>query len=210
MIWRVSNLIDQTLINKATKQFTANNFMSGINSNPDVEMKNNTMMKFTSPYDLIAREYSQYIIANEKIGSIFATKCLSQLYFLWYNTGDYYNYHIDNYPIAGVNAHMSMTVFLNDDYEGGELVVKVGGHETVHKPKAGDAIIYDTGLWHKVNPVTKGDRKVVVGWLESMISNTFIRNYVINYGLSLNEMDISNNDLMTLEQFRINLMREYG
>jgi len=43
-----------------------------------------------------------------------------------------------------------------------------------------------------------------------MISNTFIRNYVINYGLSLNEMDISNNDLMTLEQFRINLMREYG
>ncbi len=210
MIWRISNLIDQTLINKATKQFITNNFMSGAVSNPDSEVKKNTMMRFNSSYDSISSEYSQYIITNEKIGSIFATKCLSQLYFLWYNTGDYYNYHIDNYPIAGVNAHMSMTVFLNDDYEGGELVVKVGGHETVHKPKAGDAVLYDTGLWHKVNPVTKGDRKVVVGWLESMINNTFIRNHIIDYGLALDKIDISNKDLMTLEQFRINLMREYG
>ena len=48
------------------------------------------------------------------------------------------------------------------------------------------------------------------GALESMITNTFIRNHIINYGLALDKIDISKKDLMTLEQFRINLMREYG
>jgi len=116
---------------------------------------------------------------------------------------------MDSHPCGGVNADMSMTIFLNDDYEGGELVIKVGNIETSHKPKAGTVIIYNTGALHKINPVTKGDRKVIVGWLESDIQDSFMRSHLIDYSRVMHSMPSDSPYLVELEQMRLNLIRQY-
>ena len=134
---------------------------------------------------------------------------MSQLYFLWYKPGHFYNWHMDSHPCGGVNADMSMTIFLNDDYEGGELVIKVGNVETSHKPKAGTVVIYNTGALHKINPVTKGDRKVIVGWLESDIQDSFMRSHLIDYSHLMHSMPSDSPYLVELEQMRLNLIRQY-
>ncbi len=213
MVWQIRDLIDTPLINKTLSYYKEEYFVSGAVSNPDKVRKNNLMMDPRPPYPEIAQEISHTIVHNDDIRSIFLVKYLSQVQLLWYKEDMYYNYHVDAFPIGGVNAHMSVSIFLNDDYEGGELVIKPGGVEVSFKPKPGDAIIYDTGLWHKVNPVTKGERKVIVGWMECMIPESFMRKHCIEYGYAVKDMceskRVSDEDLNTLEQLRMNLIREY-
>lgn len=60
---------------------------------------------------------------------------------------------------------LSMIFYLNDDYEGGELVFPRQGIE--YKPVAGDAIVFPSGFPypHAVKPVTKGRRYAVIAFL---------------------------------------------
>ncbi len=184
-------------------------------------LKNNLMLSDDHGNGLINRYVAQIINSREEISSILSIKMISQIYYLQYKKAMYYDYHIDNNPIGGINAHYSVTCFLDDPdtYEGGELIVKIGDVETSFKEKAGTCVIYPSGYWHKVNPVSKGTRNVLVWWMESDISNSFIRNHVVEYGFSIKNMieSVKNNqipdaalNLQKLENFRINLMREYG
>lgn len=216
MIYEIKLLNDEQ-IDYISNCYKEKNFVDGSISNPS-KIKNNLMM--TGHHHTIVSHYFTEILHNNvDMYSIFTAKKVSEIYSLWYKPESFYGYHIDTNPIGGINAHMSMTCFLNDpeEYEGGELVIKIGSEEVTIKKKRGTAILYNTGLWHKVNPVISGDRKVVVCWIESIIKNTFIRNHIIEYGSLLNNLTISDDTitngyqlLENLEQFRINLMREYG
>ena len=64
--------------------------------------------------------------------------------------GCYYNPHQD----MATNGDFSTTVFLNDDFEGGELCLWLEGKEVKFKPPAGSSITYRTGIPHRVNKVT--------------------------------------------------------
>ena len=60
-------------------------------------------------------------------------------------------------------------LFLNDDYEGGELGFRWFDDKEEPsikyvKPKALDCIFFPANLCHKVAPVTKGTRYSVVRW----------------------------------------------
>ena len=135
----------------------------------------------------------------------------------------HYDYHIDNNPIGGVNAHMSMSCFLSnpDEYDGGELVLRLGNTEVEYKLNTGEAIVYPTGLWHKINPVTDGERKVFVCWFESFVHDSSIRNLIMDYNENLLNMqknydensDTVRNGHQVIHdfiQFSTNLNRHYG
>lgn len=83
--------------------------------------------------------------------------------------GGYYNAHFDE-PTSG---HFSTTIFLNDpeEYDGGELVLLIDGEEKMFKLKPGESITYETGIPHRVNKVTRGDRYVAVFWTRSQIKD---------------------------------------
>ena len=136
-----------------------------------------------------------------------------QPYFVWYKTGGFYDWHLDAFPIAGIAPHYSYTVALNDpdEYEGGELIIRVGNTEQAFKPAKGSVILYNTGLWHKVNEVTAGDRKVAIGWAESYIKESNIRQNIIDLKHAINDVadDITHAQLEKLESARMNMIREY-
>tara|TARA_B100000287_G_C20583006_1_gene761150 strand:- start:434 stop:1024 length:591 start_codon:yes stop_codon:yes gene_type:complete len=94
---------------------------------------------------------------------------LYEFQILKYGPGGNFNWHCD-YGIAPnkkVWRKLSLSVQLSDpkDYEGGELIIVdyVNRHCQIPKSK-GASIVFDSRCPHKAEPVTKGERLVLVGW----------------------------------------------
>ena len=85
--------------------------------------------------------------------------------------GGFYKPHID----VAIMGHYSTTVFLNDDYEGGELELHINGKSEKYKLPKGHAITYKSGTPHCVHEITSGVRYVGVTWTTSRIQDEFIR-----------------------------------
>lgn len=87
---------------------------------------------------------------------------------LRYNTGESLANHVDRYPDLTENQKgwplITVSVLLNEDYEGGELVL-LDGEMTV-PVKAGRAVFFpSTFLFpHAVNKVTRGARYAITTW----------------------------------------------
>ena len=76
-----------------------------------------------------------------------------------------YNYHIDIGPEGtAANRKISMSLILNDDYEGGEICFRSSDSEKCTRPAKGEVVLFSSFLSHKVKPITKGERFVVVTW----------------------------------------------
>lgn len=115
-------------------------------------------------------------------------------------TGGYYHVHHDSYK----NGDYSTTVFLNepDEYEGGELCLFIDNEEVSIKLNAGEAVTYPTGILHKVNEVTSGERIVAVFWTHTTLKDRFMREVYsdVNKILDLLAKHDSKKDVKTLEE----------
>ena len=85
---------------------------------------------------------------------------------LKYALNQEFNWHFD---MSGYEStrKLSYTIQLSDDneYEGGDLQF---GPVVESKPeirKKGNITIFPSYVWHRVTPVTKGDRYALVGWV---------------------------------------------
>ena len=91
---------------------------------------------------------------------------ITQCDVLKYGVSNHYKFHVDD--AKGFNRFLSAIVFVNDDYDGGELVFKSkfdNTEEEVEK-KAGSIVIWPSNFLfpHAVKPVTKGERYTIVSW----------------------------------------------
>ena len=75
-----------------------------------------------------------------------------------------YEYHIDLGPNEAAKRKISISILLNDNYEGGEMCFRTGETPSCTKPNIGDVVAFSSFLPHKVNPITKGERIVLVTW----------------------------------------------
>lgn len=72
--------------------------------------------------------------------------------------------HRDNLSTATEHRRFGLTLNLNDDYEGGELVFAEYG-PTRYRPAAGEALLFSGSQLHEVRPVTRGRRFVLVSFV---------------------------------------------
>jgi PKHD-type hydroxylase len=92
-----------------------------------------------------------------------------------YTAGMEYGSHIDDSvmgpPGERYRSDISITVFLNppDEYEGGELCIETPAGDHDIKLPAGHAVLYPSGSFHAVKPVTAGERLVALTWVQSLI-----------------------------------------
>lgn len=83
-----------------------------------------------------------------------------------------YDWHVDMYvgeipPTDIETRKLSLVLWLNDDYEGGDfelICTSLDSPVTIPKEK-GKLIIFPSFLFHRVTPVTKGVRKSLVAWI---------------------------------------------
>ena len=96
-----------------------------------------------------------------------------QIQYTHYDTGDYYNWHVDSelsaYKQDTENVRkLSFTVQLSspNEYTGGELEFLDLGDKSFFAPKdLGSVIIFDSRVRHRVCKVKSGVRKSLVGWV---------------------------------------------
>ena len=92
-----------------------------------------------------------------------------------YRSGMYYGSHTDSAigqdEDRVYRVDLSCTVFLDppDAYQGGELQIDTDFGSKNYKLGAGDAVFYPTIFVHRVQPVTAGERRACVFWLESLV-----------------------------------------
>ena len=118
---------------------------------------------------------SQFVqSANTESNWNFSLKEFEELQYTLYNVGDHYDWHHDCHDKPYENKtirKLSFTLCLNDEYEGGNFSIwdadprkKEIKTKTI-KLKKGEMLVFPSHLWHKVDKVTKGTRKVLVGWV---------------------------------------------
>ena len=124
------------------------------------------------PQNKFPKEIKSYINTANKMYN-FSLKEFESLQYSRYKEGDHYNWHIDTHSKPyrnGMIRKLSFTLCLNDEFEGGEFdICNPDPRETKNtiksfKLKKGDMIVFPSHTWHRVNPVTKGTRKSLVGW----------------------------------------------
>ncbi len=93
---------------------------------------------------------------------------ISQLDILKYVSNEYeagYRYHTDFGPKTQDRA-ISISVCLNNDFQGGEFMFNLDGKEIQYPQNEGDCIMFPSNFMfpHQVNKVTSGTRYALIGW----------------------------------------------
>jgi PKHD-type hydroxylase len=139
--------------------------------------------------------------------------------FAKYHPGMTYGYHVDD-PIMGAGgdtqyrSDVSLTLFLNNssEYEGGELSIRTSFGIQEVKLDAGDMVVYPSSSLHQVNPVTKGERLVMITWMQSMVRDPSRREVLFNLwqarNILLDNPDNAASDLVDVSY--VNLVRMWS
>ena len=105
--------------------------------------------------EVLVWKYFKKIIKDELI----CNATVSDYTISIYNEGSFMVPHIDDSVPEYGKCIATAILYLNDDYEGGEICYPDTG-ESYH-PKAGTMILHPGGIKHEVKPVTKGSRYII-------------------------------------------------
>jgi PKHD-type hydroxylase len=135
-------------------------------------IKNNLQMKAGSPGQ---QEVHQILGVALQRNPLFQSVALPKVIFpptlSRYSDGMTYGNHVDAAIMGNMRVDISITVFLNDpdSYDGGALTLESGAGEQIVKLPPGHAVVYPTGMFHRVSPVTRGERLAAVTWIQSAV-----------------------------------------
>jgi PKHD-type hydroxylase len=146
-------------------------------------------------------------------------KHIYPIVFSKYSEGMTYGWHVDSpqmrNPQMGnpaIRTDLAMTIFLSDSstYEGGELLIQGSQGVTAYKPDKGDAVVYPCMYLHCVNPITQGERRAAVTWIQSDIGSVEKRQILFDMNQihgSLYQKDPNSMEANLLLQTHSNLLR---
>jgi len=112
--------------------------------------------------------------ANKQANWNFDVGIMEPLQYTHYGEGEKYDWHVDQLINDEDSEHcrkISFTLLLNDEFKGGELQLECGSpaqperNNTIDMKK-GDIVFFPSYVWHKVTPVTSGERHSLVGWIQ--------------------------------------------
>ena len=91
----------------------------------------------------------------------------NQSEFLKYDKNGHFSEHIDTLVSQRDAETRKLTVilFLNEDFEGGKMYIKIGKDKIYPSQKPGDVLIFPSFFLHGVEPVISGTRRSIVTWL---------------------------------------------
>lgn len=116
--------------------------------------------------NLLVFAFSTFCKDYEKMFKIMEKTKIIDVQILKYESGGHYLFHTDDAP--GVHRTLSCVYFVNDDYEGGDLVFGYpnSNKQTIIKKKKNRLIIFPSNFLypHTVKPVKNGERYSVVAW----------------------------------------------
>ncbi|MDO9710786.1 Fe2+-dependent dioxygenase [Paracraurococcus lichenis] len=121
--------------------------------------------------------------------------------------GGGYGRHVDNALMGQVRTDLAWTLFLDGPEAGGALVVEEAGGEREVAPAPGLLVLYPATSLHRVEPVTRGERLVAFGWVQSRVRDAARR--ALLFDLHLAEQGVADAALR-VQLARANLLRMWA
>jgi len=186
----------------------SNEWIDGIASAKGSKVKRNLQLNTGETYTKLSEEIIELIQNDAPINNFSFQSKIFNILFTRTGEGMFYGPHCDSPYIESGRRDMSFTIFLNqpDDYKGGELILYIPPEKKQIKMKPGEMIIYPTKYLHEVKQVTKGERMVCVGWIESQIAKDDDREILSNLNRSINQVVNNPGD----SSYTINLHSAYN
>ena len=179
------------------------------------EVKANDQAAPSPALEAIFDKVRRAMAANPVFNSAARPRALSPLILSRYREGQTYGLHVDDAMMRGLRTDLSFTLFLAppDSYDGGALMVEDRFETRAVKLAAGDMILYSSGTLHRVEPVTRGQRIAVVGWVQSLIRDAAQREILFDLDRAVETAHAEGGKsalLDTLAKTRSNLIRMWA
>ena len=169
-------VISKTLINRTLDKLKSEKFKmsTGKTLSSTNETKRNSNVTFIDDHVILKEFLDVTKRINNNASWNFNIDTIEPLQYGEYNQTQEYGWHVDqhNKPYSdGKVRKISFSIFLNDDYTGGEFDLELHSpsvknrYETFSKLPLNTALFFQSDYWHRVRPVTKGVRKSLVGWV---------------------------------------------
>ena len=154
------------------------------------QVKHNEQARAGPAVDAALARIRQALLANEVFVAAARPREFVKLLVSRYAPGMTYGTHVDDALMGGRRTDLSFTLFLSDpaDYAGGELVIEDMLEDRSIRLPSGEIILYPSGTLHRVEPVTRGVRLAVVGWVRSFVREASHREILFDLELSLRDV----------------------
>lgn len=172
-IIKVFDSEDLNTVNKLIGRTTTPDWVDGnVSFRGEEGVKNNLELKNNFYLNKIEKITFDALSNNSQYANFTYPKNVEGIIVSKTESGGYYNTHTD----TGNVGHFSTTIFLSekDSYEGGELSLWINGKEEYVKLNPGYAVVYPTGIPHRVNKVKSGSRIAIVFWTKSILKDPVI------------------------------------
>jgi len=136
-------------------------------------IKRNSNISWVKDKETCQRVFSVMKKKTEEFSSLYLDN-IEPLQYSEYGNNQEYGWHQDlnNVPYAdGRIRKISFSIFLNDNYNGGEFDLELYGPDAkpryieITKRYSANCILFNSDMWHRVRPVKSGVKKSIVGWL---------------------------------------------
>jgi len=180
MILKIAALTEQTRIDEIAQLLASLEWRDGAATAGKVarQVKRNLQARMDDGAGRAAQAALMSLIAQNAVVTAAARpRRFSPLIISKTRDGGYYGAHVDNAIMGSaaqrLRSDISFTLFLSNaaDYEGGELVIHTAGLTQHVSGDWGELVLYPSTSIHEVRPVTRGERIVAVGWIESLIAD---------------------------------------
>lgn len=178
MILCVSNILTGEQLEKVRAALDNGRFEDGRSTagwHARLVKNNEQMVKDDKTIDSLRTDVEKALTTHPVFQMAVRPAKMTPILFSRYQDGMTYGNHVDD-PVMGrgtgrLRTDISFTLFLDDpdSYEGGELVTDTTAGEQSYKLPAGAVVIYPSSTLHRVEPVTSGQRRVAIGWVQSTI-----------------------------------------
>lgn len=180
-MYRILQVLSGAEIAECKRIAASTPFVDGRITNPHNLAKQNEQLHDPSAYQKSSELIRKAILRTPEFAEFAFPVAMAPPLITRYKPGMKYGAHADaafiQLPGATIRSDLSCTIFLNepDDYDGGELNLRLGDAQLSFKLKPGEAIVYPSDTFHQVVPVTRGERLVAITFIQSRIQDPFRR-----------------------------------
>jgi PKHD-type hydroxylase len=217
-MYRVLQILDDEEIAECRRIAASTPFVDGRISNPHNLAKQNEQLHEPSAYQTSSDLLRQAMLRSPEFIEFALPVAMAPPLITRYKSGMKYGAHADaafiQLPGATIRSDLSCTIFLNEpeDYEGGELHLRLGDAQLTFKLNPGEAIVYPSDTFHQVVPVTRGERLVAITFIQSRIQDPFRRNtlFELNEVAALEGLKMDPENFGRLQLIQQNLLRYWS
>lgn len=179
------------------------------------EVKANDQAAPSDALEAIRARVGSALAAHPVFHSAARPKALTPLILSRYRAGQTYGFHVDDAMMGGLRTDLSFTLFLSEpeSYDGGALVIEDTFEPRGIKLAAGSLILYPSTALHRVDPVSRGERLAIVGWVQSLVRDAGQREILFDLDrsiASLHARDGKSEVFDLLTKSRSNLIRMWS